>query len=261
MIRTLIISDLHLDPGDAARYDAVMTGVRRIQCDQLVLAGDIFEAWIGSDGACALDTEILSFFGTHTDDTVFLPGNRDFLVSSEWLAQFQIRLAPSLALPGTLVIHGDELCTDDHAYQTFKAEVRQTAWQQAFLAKPLAEREAIAQGLRQASRETQANRAESIGDAVESTIDLWMQDFEIDLLIHGHTHRPAIHVHTMGLRAVTSDWASAGIAFVLDHDSCDKRKLTMIEITPTAITTRAQWAYTDGMPEWKRNSVSGDWIN
>lgn len=261
MIRTLIISDLHLDPGDAARYRAVMTGVSQIQCDQLVLAGDIFEAWIGSDGAGEPDTEILSFFGTHTDDTVFIPGNRDFLIANDWLAQFQIRLAPSLALPGTLVIHGDELCTDDHAYQTFKSEVRQATWQQAFLAKPLAEREAIAQGLRQASRETQANRAESIGDAVESTIDLWMQDFETDLLIHGHTHRPAIHAHAMGLRAVTSDWATAGFGFILDHDGHDTRVLTMVEITPTAINTREQWSYGDGIPEWKRNSVSEDWIN
>lgn len=261
MIRSLIISDLHLDPRDPDRYNAIKMAVAQVACDQLVLAGDIFEAWIGEDGASDEDIALLEFFGAHSDHTILIAGNRDFLLSEQWLATFQIQLKPMLELPGTLVIHGDELCTLDHAYQTFKAEVRNPQWQSEFLAKPLAERQAIAQGLRQASRENQANRPESIGDAVDSTIALWMDDYAVDLLIHGHTHRPAVHPSPNGLRAVTSDWEDSGIGYVLDHDGANKRTLSQLHIAPDAIQVRAQWRYTAGTPEWKRNSVSGVWIN
>lgn len=261
MIRSLIISDLHLDPRDPDRYNAIKMAVAQVACDQLVLAGDIFEAWIGEDGASDEDIALLEFFGAHSDHTILIAGNRDFLLSEQWLASFQIQLKPMLELPGTLVIHGDELCTLDHAYQTFKAEVRNPQWQSEFLAKPLAERQAIAQGLRQASRENQANRPESIGDAVDSTIALWMDDYAVDLLIHGHTHRPAVHPSPNGLRAVTSDWEDSGIGYVLDHDGANKRTLSQLHIAPDAIQVRAQWRYTAGTPEWKRNSVSGVWIN
>lgn len=261
MIRSLIISDLHLDPHDPDRYAAVKSGVSQVACDQLVLAGDIFEAWIGEDGARDEDIALLEFFGAHSDNTVLIAGNRDFLLSEQWLATFQIQLKPMLQLPGALIIHGDELCTLDHAYQTFKAEVRNPQWQTEFLAKPLAERQAIAQGLRQASRENQANRPESIGDAVDSTVALWMHDYVVDLLIHGHTHRPAVHFNPNGIRAVTSDWNDSGIGYVLDHDAPKQRTLSQVYIAPDAIEVREQWCYTAGTPEWKRNSVSCDWIN
>ena len=107
---------------------------------------------------------------------------------------------------------GDELCTLDHDYQAFKQEVRDPSWMSNFLDKPLSERQQIAQGLRQASRETQANRAEAIGDAVESEVHDWMVRFDTQSVgAWPHTHRPAIHSTSLGLRAVSSDWGDFGV--------------------------------------------------
>ena len=99
---------------------------------QLILAGDIFEAWVGDDGATEHDRQFLEFCGGHSGDTLFIRGNRDFLIRHEFLQIFEIRLVEHLVCDGMIVIHGDELCTNDHAYQSFKQEVRQSAWIEQF---------------------------------------------------------------------------------------------------------------------------------
>ena len=113
----------------------------------------------------------------------------------------------------------------------------------------------IAQSLRQASRESQANRAESISDAVESEIQQWLQQFRSRLLIHGHTHRPAVHAHPLGLRCVTSDWGLSGIGvFVVTED--DVITVSLCHLSRDNITATEQWTRYPGTPEWKRNSSS-----
>ncbi len=252
-MRRLVVSDFHLDPSDPARYRAVMEALSHCVCDQLILAGDVFEAWVGDDGGADIDREFLEFCGGHSDDALFIHGNRDFLISEQYLNEFKIRLVDRYATDEFIVIHGDELCTLDHAYQTFKQEVRQPAWIKQFLEKPLSERQAIAEGLRQASRESQANRPEAIGDAVDSEIDLWMRNFGATLMIHGHTHRPAIHQAKTGLRAVTSDWNSSGIGVFIDT-SDSIQTVSLAHISDKGSTTAEQWSRQIGTPEWKRNS-------
>lgn len=252
-MRQLVVSDFHLDPTEPARYRAAMASINRCPCDQLILAGDIFDAWVGDDNASPLDEEFLDFCGNVGADTLFILGNRDFLISGEYLAQRGIRLVDRVADSQLVIIHGDELCTLDHDYQAFKQEVRDPTWMSNFLDKPLSERQQIAQGLRQASRETQANRAEAIGDAVESEVYDWMVRFDTQLLVHGHTHRPAIHSTSLGLRAVSSDWGDSGVGVLIDHQDA-QQSVSLIHLAPSAMTEHERWSRQAGTPEWKRNS-------
>jgi UDP-2,3-diacylglucosamine hydrolase len=255
-MRRLVVSDFHLDPSEPARYRTAMDALGHCPCDQLILAGDIFEAWVGDDGATDADYQFLEFCGGHSDDTLFIHGNRDFLISKNYLRQFDIQLVDRYVSDELIIMHGDELCTLDHAYQTFKQEVRQPAWMNEFLAKPLSERQAIADGLRQASRETQANRAEAIGDAVDSEINRWMADYAAKLLVHGHTHRPALHRTAVGLRAVTSDWTDSGIGVFIDTTDSEQI-VSLAHLSTSGPTITEQWLRQVGTPEWKRNSESG----
>jgi UDP-2,3-diacylglucosamine hydrolase len=200
-----------------------------------------------------LDEEFLDFCGNLGADTQFVVGNRDFLITEEYLAQRGIRLVEMVAESQLVVIHGDELCTLDHGYQAFKQEVRDPTWIAEFLEKPLGERQQIAQGLRQASRETQANRAEAIGDAVESEVNDWMIRFDTRLLVHGHTHRPAIHSTPFGLRAVSSDWGDSGVGVLIDQQDA-QQSVSLIHLAPSAMTEHERWNRQAGTPEWKRNS-------
>ena len=253
-MRQLIVSDFHLDPNDPSRYRAATEAITRCPCDQLILAGDIFETWIGDDGATEFDFEFLKFCGDHSGDTLFIHGNRDFLISGDYLQSFGISLVEKIAGPNLIVIHGDELCTNDNDYQEFRNKVRTTSWADTFLNKPLAERQMIAQSLRQASRESQANRAESISDAVESEIQQWLQQFSSTLLIHGHTHRPAVHTSIRpALRNVRLGLSGIGV-FVDTRD--DVITVSLCHLSPDNITATEQWTRYAGTPEWKRNSSS-----
>lgn len=253
MTTSLIVSDLHLDPADPARYGACIRAISAVPCDRLVLAGDLFEAWIGEDAATGGDLEFLKVCGGMAKDTVLIPGNRDFLLEHTELEPFGIRILTTFKSNRWAVLHGDELCTDDHAYQAFKAQVRTEQWQHEFLAKPLAERQAIAQALRRASKDSQANRPEAIGDAVPATIDAWMAAEAVTLLIHGHTHRPHIRPCAEGLLAVTSDWTDQGVG-VLVHETPTQIEVTQLQLTPQQAVARQSWNLQAGTPEWKRNS-------
>ena len=256
MIDTLVVSDLHLDPSEPHRYEAALSAIAQCSVDRLVLAGDIFEAWVGDDGAEAADLDLLTALGSHAPECWFIPGNRDFLLSESLLQTRSIRWVPSLVLDGVLILHGDELCTDDQAYQTFKAEVRHPNWQRAFLSKPLSERQAIAQGLRNASRETQANRPESIGDAVQATVCECMESADVSALVHGHTHRPGMERLATGLRAVTSDWSDRGVGVWFRSHPDGMREIRSVELTPDRLNWGETWLGYAGTPEWKRKSGS-----
>ena len=253
-MRQLVISDLHLDPSFPGRYEAAISSIKHSRCDQFILAGDIFEAWVGDDGADSLDSEFLEFCGAHSADTVFLHGNRDFLISNNILNRHNIRLiTPPLHKFEVVIIHGDELCTDDHSYQQFRSEVRSPQWTREFLDKPLKERRGIASELRQVSLDAQSNRPEAISDAIPVTVDSWMSNYNSHLLIHGHTHRPAVHLERHGLRAVTSDWKDSGVGIVLETKA-RIQTLQLASLSPQGITVLQEWKRHNGTPEWKRNS-------
>lgn len=220
----LFVSDLHLDsalPATTARFLQFLretaAGAR-----QLYLLGDIFEYWAGDDDLdSGFNQSILRELRTLRDlgtALYWIAGNRDFLVGDRFAeAAGLVRLPDpaTLTLAGhSLVIsHGDALCTDDTAYLAFRSQVRDPAWQQQFLAQPLAQRKKVIEGLRQQSREAQRAKTPDIMDVNESAVLTLFDATGASLLIHGHTHRPAVHDHGKGrTRYVLPDWD-------LDHDT------------------------------------------
>ncbi len=173
----------------------------------LFLLGDLFEYWIGDDHLCApaqaLATRLDGF--VRAGGRVFLMhGNRDFLVDAPlpspvpaFSARCSARLLPDpclIEVAGRRIAlsHGDLLCTDDVRYQQWRALSRSRAWQAEFLARPVAQRLAMALSLRQQSVEAQAV-TETLSDVNQAAVDRLMDRMDTSLLIHGHTHRPQVH--------------------------------------------------------------------
>lgn len=210
------ISDLHLSD---KRLDLIQAFVHLTDelCQrstdttiELYILGDFFEAYIGDDyqpeWIQRLDQQLiqLSEYGVAV---YFIAGNRDFLVGSDWLARTGvIELSEQSVLDDRLLItHGDEFCVDDHAYQEFRAMVRQPIWQQQVLAMPLDQRIALAEKLRNDSQNMSADKSEAIMDVNREEITRVLPS-QVALLIHGHTHRPALHDDEHPPRLVLGDW-------------------------------------------------------
>ena len=199
----LFISDLHLTAGDAEttrRFVDFMAGPARAARDLYIL-GDLFEAWIGDDDDDPRLAPIVGALRELTDAGVacaLMHGNRDFLLGSRFCAATGTRLLGDyerIVLFGqpVLLTHGDLLCTDDTRYMTLRSELRSPNWQRDFLARPLAERRQIASDLRQLSATEIAAKDEYIMDVNQAAVERTMRDNDVTLLMHGHTHRPAVH--------------------------------------------------------------------
>lgn len=224
MSRTLFISDLHLAeerPGTTERFARFLADSVP-GADALYILGDLFEYWVGDDGL-ALDfpARIAGLLrpAARAAPTFFMHGNRDFMVASRFCAETGIRLIPDptvIDLYGerTLLMHGDTLCTGDHAYIAFRAQVRDPAWQAAALARPIEERISIAHGMRETSDGAKGGKGEAIMDVAPEAVEKAFASAGCRLLIHGHTHRPARHEHAAGgrvcVRWVLPDWYEAG---------------------------------------------------
>ena len=237
---TLFISDLHLD---AERPQITQLFLRFIRdeargADALYILGDLFEAWVGDvdpSNAGAVVARELSALGAAGVPVYFIRGNRDFLVGDAFARRAGMRILPDpsvVMLYGrpVLIGHGDLLCTDDVAYQQFRAQTRHPQWQAQFLAQPLAARIAFAQQARAASRAHQsglkdAGRMETITDVSPATVQATFALYGIDTMIHGHTHRPAIHDVDVGprpcLRIVLGDWYDQGSVLRVTADGFD----------------------------------------
>jgi UDP-2,3-diacylglucosamine hydrolase len=162
----------------------------------------------------------------------FMHGNRDFLLGSSYAQRAGMRLLEDptrIDLHGrpALLMHGDTLCTDDAAYQLFRTQTRDPAWQAQFLAQPLAARLAFAQQARAASQARQgelrdAGTMETITDVAPEAVDAAFRTNGVDLVIHGHTHRPAVHALDVDGRACTrvvlGDWFEQGSVLRVDAD-------------------------------------------
>lgn len=220
----LFISDLHLDTARPESIDAFIrfTENEARKVESLYILGDLFEAWIGDDDDDAgllpiLDAiESLTRSGT---DCRFMHGNRDFLVGEAFCDRTGVSLLSefeTIELSGepVLLTHGDLLCSDDVRYLELRRQLRDPAWQQDFLGKSLNERRQIAASLRQLSQTEMAEKAETIMDVNEAAVRETMHRFGVLSLIHGHTHRPALHRFevdgTPAMRIVLDDWYGAG---------------------------------------------------
>jgi UDP-2,3-diacylglucosamine hydrolase len=226
----LFISDLHLSP---ERPDIIQRFLRF--CDstaadagRLYILGDFVEYWIGDDNPVhglqpAFDA--LQKLAARGLDICFMAGNRDFLIGNQLADRYDFRIITEpcrVHFDNTplLLLHGDSLCTDDIDYQQFRQMVRDPRWQKQFLAKPLAERESIAQAMRARSRQANADKEEIIMDVNPQAVVDCMREHGVRLLIHGHTHRPAIHEFDIDgqscQRVVLPDWYECGGYLMLD---------------------------------------------
>jgi UDP-2,3-diacylglucosamine hydrolase len=213
--RTLFISDLHLDPSRPAVTGALADFLgRHTDCEALYILGDLFEAWIGDDDDAPLGLEVrdmLAQFRAAGSRLYLMHGNRDFLLGEDFCRAAGATLLPDPTVADlhgtpTLLMHGDTLCTRDRDYQAFRQQARAAAWQAQLLARPLKERRQLAAQLRQVSADATSNKAEDIMDVTPAEVTRTMAEHGVSRLIHGHTHRPAIHEEQTGQRLVLGDW-------------------------------------------------------
>lgn len=245
------ISDLHLQPGEPQTFDVWRSFLHRPvseRADALFILGDLFEVWVGDDVLTSADTtdqafwrtcaDALRLFNAHTP-VWFMAGNRDFLLGADGLKACGMQ---ALSDPTTfeflgqrwLLSHGDALCLADTDYMRFRQQVRQPAWQRDFLARPLSERTAIARDLREQSearKRSTANDPSLWADVDPDAARASLQTADARTLIHGHTHRPAVHALGNGLqRVVLSDWdagANPARAEVLRLDAQGLRRIPL----------------------------------
>lgn len=227
MSRTLFIADLHLcteEPAITAGFLHFLQGEAR-QCDALYILGDLFEAWIGDDDPNPLHQQVADALKALPVPTYFIHGNRDFLLGQRYAAACGMTLLPEehvLTLYGqrVLIMHGDTLCTDDEGYQRFRAKVHQRWLQRLFLALPLRVRMRIAARMRADSKQANQHKSQQIMDVNPLAVEAAMRRQQVCTLIHGHTHRPAIHrINCNGQpaeRAVLGAWHENGSLIQLD---------------------------------------------
>jgi UDP-2,3-diacylglucosamine hydrolase len=162
----------------------------------------------------------------------FMHGNRDFLCGQKFAEQSNLTLLPDPFFLNFFNLkialsHGDRFCTEDLEYMKFKKEVRSDEWQQEFLQKPLHDRLNIASNMRDASQKNNNDKDVSIMDVTPASIDNFFNEHHIDLLIHGHTHRPNTHQMNTGIRIVLGDWHETGWCLMLDEQQQELREFTL----------------------------------
>lgn len=237
---TLFISDLHLDAErpHITRLFGEFIDTQAREADALYILGDLFEAWVGDDDPSETGKFVAQKLKALSESGVpvaFMRGNRDFLLAQDYARRAGMTLLPDPAvvvLQGTptLLMHGDLLCTDDLAYQQFRAQTRDPQWQVRFLAQPLAMRLAFAQQARAASKAHQSGlqaqgTMESITDVAPATVDATFARYGVDRIIHGHTHRPAVHEHASRTRVVLGDWYEQGSVLRVGADGMQLKAL------------------------------------
>ena len=236
---TLFISDLHLDPSRPAITELFLDFLRgeARQAEALYILGDLFEAWIGDDTPSSAADAVALALREVSDAGVpvyFIRGNRDFLLGNDYAARAGMRILPDpsvIKLYGKPVLlqHGDLLCTDDVAYQAFRAQTRNPAFIAQFLSQSLEARVAFAQKARAASQAHQSEMKqddkatfETVTDVAVAEVVATFQRYGVDTMIHGHTHRPAIHTVNAGehsfTRIVLGDWYEQGSVLRVDAD-------------------------------------------
>lgn len=234
-MRTLFIADLHLSEQEPAITAGFLRFLQReaYQADALYILGDFFEYWIGDDDPQPLHREIASALHDLTNSGVpcyFIHGNRDFLIGKLFAQECGMTLLPQekrLSLYGhpILIMHGDTLCTDDVDYQRYRRKVNNPFIQKLFSWLPLRTRLNIAAKMRDRSQMTNDGKSEAIMDVNQQAVIEALERNQAEWLIHGHTHRPAIHNVDMpngkqAKRAVLGAWHYQG---------------SMISVTPEGI--------------------------
>ena len=210
------ISDLHLEQNKPHLTKAFKNFIdSKVNLhDELFILGDFFEQWIGDDNE---DDFIKSVKNILKDKTAkglkiyFMHGNRDFLIGDKFCKEVGAILLDdpyiiNLEEKKIMLMHGDSLCTDDEDYQNFRNLVRSKDWQEDFLSKDLKERKEVAKNLREISSLENQTKNENIMDVNQSEVIKIIENHSVDVLIHGHTHRPFVHDENGVPRMVLGDW-------------------------------------------------------
>ena len=241
MEHCLFISDCHLcdsRPHITQAFIALLANTAT-NAQALYILGDLFEYWAGDD---AIQTglhqpiiQALKKLSVAGVQVFLIHGNRDFLLGEEFSSITGIKILPDPSLvtlfgKPVLLSHGDALCTDDIAYQAFRAEVRSTAWKRQFLNQPIAKRIAYIEELRAKSEQEKFSKSMEIMDVNANAVDVLLREFDYPpLFIHGHTHRPDKHTHKLDEklceRWVLGDWYEQGSYLELSAAGCVARKL------------------------------------
>ena len=240
------ISDLHLFADEPATFSVWQHYLQHTPADAVFILGDLFEVWVGDDAVSAdfsaptqtsfenRCASVLAQAGSRLA-LFFMHGNRDFLVGPALMDACHATLLGdptvlTFADQRWLLSHGDALCLDDLDYMAFRRQVRNPGWQRSFLARPLAERLGLAREMR---RQSEARKRSGLdyGDVDSDAARQWLQAANAPTLIHGHTHKPALHDLGNGLsRVVLSDWdaqASVPRAEVLRLDGSGLRRIAL----------------------------------
>jgi UDP-2,3-diacylglucosamine hydrolase len=235
MPHTLFISDLHLSadhPHSMAAFQRFMATLAP-QTEALYILGDLFEYWAGDDDMHdpfhAVVIDALHDLAMHGIKIYLMHGNRDLLMGETFAKACHANLLSDPTLldlygTATLVSHGDKLCTDDVEYQQFRAQVHSLDFQRNFLAQPLAERKAYIELLRKQSTAAKQSKDAAIMDVNDAAVAALLREYHYPRLIHGHTHRPKRHEHSvdgnMCERWVLSDWDQKPSALRCDAQGC-----------------------------------------
>lgn len=240
MASTLFVSDLHLSPERPQTTRIFEDFTRRVApgAEALYILGDLFEYWAGDDDLAdphhASVAAALASLRRDGTAVYIMHGNRDFLMAEGFADAARARLIPDPALidlygTPTLLTHGDTLCSDDTAYLAFRARVREPAWQADFLALPLAARKAEIEALRCRSETDKRQKPAAEMDVHPDTVAAVLRGHGYPRLIHGHTHRPARHLHRVDghdcERWVLDSWHDRG-----SYLRCDAAGCTAIQI-------------------------------
>lgn len=235
----LFVSDLHLDaaaPEASDQFIAFLRGEARAAA-ALYILGDLFETWIGDDDDDPERARICAALGDFTASGTpcfVMHGNRDFLLGEGFAARTGTRLIADPVITQihgvrALLAHGDLFCTDDVKYQQLRIIVRDPQWQQRLLALSLADRKLLANEARAGSRAHTSRAQPAIMDANPAAIELAAREFDVDVVIHGHTHRPGVHEFVADgrprTRVVLGAWYEQGS--VLEWDAAGHRLRTL----------------------------------
>lgn len=217
----LFVSDIHLQPDMPRTARAFLDFLDNEggRTRELYLLGDMFEYWAGDDDLVTPFNQNIAdairSVSAHGVKVYWIAGNRDFLLSERFALAAGMTLLPDPFVIDAggqriLISHGDAWCTDDLAYLAFRKTVRDPQWQAQFLAQSLEQRKEIIAGMRSGSRSAQRTKSMEIMDVNRDAIDTLLEQHGARVMVHGHTHRPALHMHevggTMRVRHVLPDW-------------------------------------------------------
>lgn len=230
---TLFISDLHLSPTTPETTECFIRFMRQeaIQAEALYVLGDLFEFWVGDDDRSEFANQIRSEFKTLTERGIpcyFTQGNRDFLIGQRFARQTGVKLLGDetvIDLYGrkAVVLHGDTLCTQDVKYLEYRKKVHQPWLQWVFNRIPMSIKKRIVTKVQSDIRTDKQTKSLDIMDVTQSEVEQVMQSHQVDLMIHGHTHRPKVHTFELNqtpcTRIVLGDWYTQGSVLVFDKNN------------------------------------------